>query len=160
MPFAISSAMFRTDALHRLGGFDESLDSPATAVVEDMDLMIRVAKCGEITMLDEVLGSYRVHAASTSAKQLSSQRMGSRYLEARERAAREGNHLEFETWRRENPRTSNQKRKDFGAGHYRAAGAAALEGRYSHATWHMFLALLARPRYVSHRLVSQHIQSP
>ncbi len=57
IPFPHGSAMFRREVFDRVGGYDE-----ASAGGEDQDLFLRMAACGRVVTLPDVLYSYRYHA--------------------------------------------------------------------------------------------------
>ncbi len=57
IPFPHGSAMFRREVFDRVGGYDE-----ASAGAEDQDLFLRMAACGRVVTLPDVLYSYRYHS--------------------------------------------------------------------------------------------------
>ena len=57
IPFPHGSAMFRREVFDRAGGYDE-----ASAGAEDQDLFLRMAACGRVVTLPDVLYSYRYHS--------------------------------------------------------------------------------------------------
>jgi glycosyltransferase involved in cell wall biosynthesis len=57
VPFPHGSAMFRREVFDRVGGYDE-----ASAIGEDQDLFLRMAVCGRVVTLPDVLYSYRYHS--------------------------------------------------------------------------------------------------
>ena len=61
-PLTWSSAMFRADAVRRLGAFMR----PEFELADDFDLYHRLLAVGEIARLDEVLTVYRWHTRNTS----------------------------------------------------------------------------------------------
>ena len=48
LPFPISSCMFRRSVLQAVGGFDELVAKSFPGQVEDLDLLARVARTGQI----------------------------------------------------------------------------------------------------------------
>jgi glycosyltransferase involved in cell wall biosynthesis len=64
-PFAWSSVMIRTAALHRLGGFLR----PEAEYADDFDLYHRLLTVGEADRLEAVLTTYRWHASNTTHTQ-------------------------------------------------------------------------------------------
>lgn len=62
-PFPHSTAMFRADAFHALGGYDERLKT-----AQDTELWMRFAKAGRIAMLQEPIIKRRVHEGMISRK--------------------------------------------------------------------------------------------
>jgi len=60
-----SAIVGRTQVFRQLGGFSER---PDFVTAEDYDLWLRVAKSGHrIALIDDVLGTFRIHAASASS---------------------------------------------------------------------------------------------
>jgi glycosyltransferase involved in cell wall biosynthesis len=57
VPFPHGSAMFRREIFDRVGGYDENSDGG-----EDQDLFSRMAACGRVVTLPDVLYSYRYHS--------------------------------------------------------------------------------------------------
>jgi glycosyltransferase involved in cell wall biosynthesis len=57
IPFPHGSAMFRREVFDQVGGYDE-----AAAGGEDQDLFLRMAACGRVVTLPDVLYSYRYHS--------------------------------------------------------------------------------------------------
>jgi glycosyltransferase involved in cell wall biosynthesis len=57
IPFPHGSAMFRREVFDQVGGYDER-----AAGGEDQDLFLRMAACGRVLTLPDVLYSYRYHA--------------------------------------------------------------------------------------------------
>lgn len=62
-PFAHSTAMMRTDAAKKLGGYDESYKT-----AQDMELWMRFAKTGRISMLSEPLIRRSVSSSAISKR--------------------------------------------------------------------------------------------
>ena len=65
MPFTLSSALFTRKAFQAVGGFDETVN-----LVEDLDLISRLAAYGSIQTVGEPLGTYRMHSGQGSAAEL------------------------------------------------------------------------------------------
>ncbi|HSS19773.1 MAG TPA: glycosyltransferase family 2 protein [Pyrinomonadaceae bacterium] len=61
IPFPHGSAMFRRDVFDRIGGYDEG-----TVRGEDQKLFSRMAACGRVLTLPEVLYSYRFHVSNAT----------------------------------------------------------------------------------------------
>jgi glycosyltransferase involved in cell wall biosynthesis len=57
IPFPHGSAMFRREIFDQVGGYDEK-----TASGEDQDLFLRMAACGRVLTLPDILYSYRYHS--------------------------------------------------------------------------------------------------
>jgi glycosyltransferase involved in cell wall biosynthesis len=60
-PAAPSTLVADRDLLAKIGGFDDSL-----AILEDWDLMIKLARHGKLTSVEEPLALYRVHPGNRS----------------------------------------------------------------------------------------------
>jgi len=61
IPFPHGSAMFRREVFDRVGGYDE-----ASAGGEDQDLFLRMAACGRVVTLPDLLYSYRYHSGNAT----------------------------------------------------------------------------------------------
>lgn len=61
VPFPHGSAMFRREAFDRIGGYAENSDGG-----EDQDLFSRMATCGRVLTLPDVLYSYRYHSSNAT----------------------------------------------------------------------------------------------
>lgn len=61
IPFPHGSAMFRREVFDRVGGYDEK-----TVGAEDQDLFLRMAACGRVLTLPDVLYSYRYHSRNAT----------------------------------------------------------------------------------------------
>jgi GT2 family glycosyltransferase len=57
-----SAAIFRTEVVRRLGGFDEALQ-----FAMDYDLVIKVSRQGEVAHVREYVGQFRVHESSKTS---------------------------------------------------------------------------------------------
>ena len=150
MPFTLSSALFSKSAIDALEGFDESLE-----VASDLDLITRLAAIGEIACVPEVLGAYRVHDGSISARRFELQRLTTRFIRARLAAADRGEPLTWEEFRDSYRRTARQGYGDKVQAWYRAAGQSAAARDWLNAIRFAGLALLAGPRYTLGRLYRQ-----
>lgn len=153
MPFPLSSILFRKTALDQVGGFDESLE-----VAEDLDLMAQVARLGALQCVPSVLGSYRVHDASLSARRFRLQRAATRFIRARLAAADTGEHLTWKEFQGSYGRTFRQRYGDRVQAWYRAAGQSVAERRWLAAFRFGSLALVAGPRYTLKRLYRQRVK--
>ncbi len=155
MPFPISSTLFRRSAVEAAGGFDPSLQQ-----AQDTDLLSRVATMGKISCLPRVLGAYRIHPQSKSARDLSLQLMEWRFVQERRKAEREGRTLSFSDFRSTYRPTLAERRYDFVASRYRAAGLYAAERRWGRAVLHGIQAALLGPAYTLERLRRQRPWQP
>ena len=61
IPFPHGSAMFRREVFDQVGGYDEAADGG-----EDQDLFSRMAACGRVMTLPDVLYSYRYHSSNAT----------------------------------------------------------------------------------------------
>ena len=61
VPFPHGSAMFRREVFDQVGGYDEKFVG-----AEDQDLFFRMATCGRVLTLPEVLYSYRYHSSNAT----------------------------------------------------------------------------------------------
>ena len=61
IPFPHGSAMFRREVFDQVGGYDEAADGG-----EDQDLFSRMATCGRVLTLPDVLYSYRYHSSNAT----------------------------------------------------------------------------------------------
>ena len=155
MPFAISSILFDTSVVVRLGGFDVSLHRRIPGLVEDIDLLSRVAREGRIVTVEEVLGAYRVHAAAASATDFASQRLGIRFVEARRQAEDRGASLSWEQFRGSYRPGWRRRQKDLAAGWYRRAGLERAQGRRMRAVASLIAAGCVDPTYALPRIMRQ-----
>jgi glycosyltransferase involved in cell wall biosynthesis len=154
MPFALSSTTIRATAFDAVGGFDESLRGiPAHA--EDLDLVARLAGIGELRLLPEILGSYRIHPQSASAQYQRSQQLGARFVRARISARRSGRDLSWDEFLSDHRPTRRQAYGDWVRRRYRLAGLAYAERRYWRAGIYGSVAVIAAPRYSIRRLATQ-----
>lgn len=150
MPFTLSSTLFRKFAVDALGGFDESLE-----VAADLDLMARLVALGPISCVPEVLGAYRVHDGSISARRFELQRLTTRFIRARLAAAERGESLGWDRFQSSYRPTFRQRYGDRVQAWYRAAGRGVATRRWLDALRFGSLALLAGPRYTLSRLRRQ-----
>ncbi|WP_189492514.1 glycosyltransferase [Streptomyces antnestii] len=151
-PFPINSCLIAwADAVRAAGEYDESLP-----VVEDIDLMSRLALAGSVATVMRPLGAYRLHSGSLSApRQHARVKMFMRFVEQRATARLEGRPTpDLESFVSSYRPTRAQRRQDAAARRFRDAGMLAMEGRYVRATPLCALALAARPWYTLRRIVA------
>ncbi|MEU0412069.1 glycosyltransferase [Streptomyces griseorubiginosus] len=148
-PFPIDSCMIAwADAVRDAGGYDESLP-----VVEDIDLLSRLALAGPIATVMRPLGAYRLHGDSASARDHARVKMFMRFVEQRATARLEGRTApDLESFVSTYRTTRAQRRQDGAARRFRDAGMLAMEGRYVRAATLCALALAARPSYTLRRI--------
>jgi len=155
MPFPLSSALIRMGPIRRMGGFDEGFDRGERIQAEDLELMTRLVGEGRIVTVPEVLGVYRVHGGSVSARDHTAQRMATRFVRARVAARRAGGDLAWETFRRGYRLSVRQRYGDAIQTLYRRAGLHAAERRWSRAATLAALSAVLAPRYTIRRLRRQ-----
>lgn len=148
-PFPINSCLLaRADTVRAAGGYDESL-----TVVEDLDLISRLALAGSIATVMRPLGAYRVHSDSLSSRQHAKMKMIMRFVEQRATARLEGRPApDLDAFVSSYRLTRAQRWQDGAARQFRAAGLLVLERRYVRATALFALALVARPSYTLRRV--------
>ncbi|MFF2504000.1 glycosyltransferase [Streptomyces sp. NPDC058067] len=148
-PFPIDSCLIAwADVVRDAGGFDESL-----SVVEDIDLLSRLALAGSIATVMRPLGAYRLHSDSVSARDHARMKMFMRFVEQRATARLEGRPTpDLESFVSAYRPTRAQRRRDGAARRFRDAGVLAMEGRYVRATTLCALALAAWPSYTLRRI--------
>ncbi|HVM00051.1 MAG TPA: glycosyltransferase [Egibacteraceae bacterium] len=154
-PFPISSLLVRRAVIDRVGLFDEDLHRHAPGGVEDLDFVSRIAAAGFLGCVEEVLGGYRMHGGSSSARYFRSQRQGARYLVARTAARAAGDTLTFADFERGRGQAVRHWWIDTAAYCYRAAGVALAEGQPLHAVWWAAPALIMDPARTLRRLALQ-----
>lgn len=155
MPFPISSMVVRRQVLDRVGLFDEHLSAVVPGMVEDLDLLARIAAAGEVGSVEEVLGGYRMHSGSGSARFFRSQRRGGRYLAARYAAAAKGQHLTYEEFEAGQRWSFGQWRADTAAYCYRSAGINFADGSTLRAVCWGVPAFILSPHRTLRRLALQ-----
>jgi glycosyltransferase involved in cell wall biosynthesis len=148
-PFPINSCLIAwADTVRAAGGYDESLP-----VVEDLDLVSRLALAGSVATVMRPLGAYRVHSDSLSSRQHARMKMFMRFVEQRATARVEGRPaLDLDSFVSSYRLTKAQRRRDGAARRFRDAGLSVMEGRYVRATTLCAAALVARPSYTLRRI--------
>lgn len=147
MPFPLSSALFRTAEARAIGGFDEKLKQ-----AEDLDFLSRIAAVGEIQMVSNVLGAYRVRSSSLTATGHDEQQLYGQYLQVRA-SARENGQPEpsFEEFRNNYRPTVWERRAAASARWFRSAGVAAMNGQPFTAGRYLIGAAVSNPVYTARR---------
>ena len=150
-PFPINSCLIAwAETVRAAGGYDESLP-----VVEDIDLMSRLALAGSVATVMRPLGAYRLHSDSLSARHHAKVKLFMRFVEQRATARLEGRPTpDLETFVSSYRPTRAQRRQDGAARRFRDAGRLAMEGQYVRATTLCALALAARPWYTLRRIAA------
>lgn len=157
MPFPISSVVVRRAILEALGGFDEELAKFFRGLVEDIDFLARAACISEVKCVPRVLGTYRVHGTSASARHFASQRQGVRFVRARLAKRGAGGDLDPAEFLTSNRLSVRQRWGDVVAWSYRRAGLAVAERRWPAAILHGMIALVLGPRYTLTRVARQRV---
>jgi hypothetical protein len=150
----VSSLLIRRMMLDEVGLFDESLGRDIPGQVEDLDFFARVASATELGCVPEVLGAYRVHGASATARHYRSQCRGARYLAARIAARNEDRELTYAEFN-SRPESLSVWRSDTAGYCYRAAGLAVADRRFVVGAFYALAALLLNPARFVHRLQHQ-----
>jgi glycosyltransferase involved in cell wall biosynthesis len=153
MPFTISSTLARLEVLERIGGFDEELARFCPGGVEDIDLISRIAREGDIDCVPEVLGTYRLHAEAMTANFHYDQRKGVRFVHARRKAEIAGDELSWAEFSAAYRPSIADRRADRVAGWYRTAALRVTQGRWATAVLYGLGAFLIGPVYTVRRLV-------
>ena len=149
VPFPLSSSLFRTDSVRAIGGFDEELSAAA-----DLDVYARVAQKGTFITINEVLGAYRLHSDSISAKHSSRQVRQARFIRARLAAESEGRSLTLHQFEATYKPTFAQRYGDLVHRFYRRTGLAVAEHRWLPTLAYGAGALILGPRYTANRFLS------
>jgi glycosyltransferase involved in cell wall biosynthesis len=155
MPFPLSSILIRREALDEVGPFDESLQRDVPGQVEDLDFVARLAAVAGLGCVPEILGGYRVHKGSASARHYRSQAMGVRFLAARVAERQRGQELTFAEFLRSNRFSLRTWRVDTAAYSYRAAGLSVADRHLVVASLYAAQALLLDPARFLRRLRHQ-----
>lgn len=149
-PFRLSSLVVWRDVLEEVGGFEQM-----PGQVEDLELLSRLARCGPLGCVEEVVGGYRVHGSAASASQFFAMREGAAFLVARLRARDRGRDLSYEDFRRQRRRSLHDLREGHGAYSYRTAALAYAEGRIPHTMARLVVAAILTPVRTVRRLATQ-----
>lgn len=152
LPFPISSCLIRKAVVEELGGFD-----PQLREAEDLELYAGLAQAGKLGCIPEVMGSYRVHPGSASAKKRASMNLFVRFVQQRLAARAAGGDLSWDDFHRNYSLTLGERYRDHVTAWYRSAGLWQLEGRPARAAFFATLAAFASPRYTFPRLYHQFI---
>lgn len=153
-PFPISSVVLRREVFERVGGFDESLRQHVPAMVEDADLLSKVARCSRLVGIHQPLGGYRIHRSAATATGFRNQRQGLRFLVARQRASARGATLTWEDFVTSDQPTLRERIAEWSALRYRLAGQALADGEHVRAAALGLASLALDPRGLM-RLVGQ-----
>ena len=150
MPFPMSSTVFRREVFDRLGGFRTELTQ-----AEDIELISRVARDHRVVCVEEVLGLYRVHPGSATARHFASQRMAMRFVQELRRAEARGETLSWAAFSSSYRPSAGDRYRDRIAALYRSAGVNAAEGRWASAVAAGIGAVALGPHYALGRLRRQ-----
>ncbi|MGH9890445.1 MAG: glycosyltransferase family 2 protein, partial [bacterium] len=155
MPFPISSLLVRRSAFEAVGGFAEDLSDPNGAWAEDLSFVAEIARKGQIATVPRVLGSYRLHTGSVSARHQAAIARGKRFVRARLAARDRGEELSYEDFSATYRPSLLQRHGDWVQGCYRRAGLNRAIERPAAATAWGALAFACSPRYTTKRLLLQ-----
>ena len=153
LPFPLSASLFRRSTLDLVGGFDEVLRDAA----EDLDLMARVGRQGRIVSVEEVLGIYRIHPGSLSARSFFLQRSQARFVRARLENRDRGGDLSWNEFATRYRPSLGQRYDDLVHAWYRLAGLSAAERDWPRAVLFGLLAVVFGPRYTVKRFRRQRL---
>lgn len=154
-PFPPSAPLFRREVLDAVGGYDRTLAAKVPGLVEDLDLLSKVARSGSIATVPEILGTYRLHEGSATARHYFSQRDGIRYVTARRSSEARGETLTWEAFQAGHRRSLWQLRGDVAAYCYRRAGLSAADRGWRHAASFGAVAVTLAPGYTVRKLLAQ-----
>jgi glycosyltransferase involved in cell wall biosynthesis len=152
MPFPLSSALITRAAFQAVGGFDETVN-----LVEDLDLMSRLAAHGPIRTVGEPLGAYRMHSGQGSALQFRAQRQAARFVRARVAAREAGGDLAWSEFLAGRTGSRHEWLDDTARSLYRTAGVMAAERHYVGAALRLGASALMEPAYVIRRMRHQRV---
>ena len=150
MPFAPSSMIVRREDVVAIGGFDEALSR--RVMVDDLDLLSRLADAGEVVTVMEPLGRYRIHSHSSSATDFYRMQYATRFLMARRASA---DILTWEEFDRTYRPKRGERRRELGRYLYRSAGVSITSDRLIRGSLTLASALLVSPIYTVRRLRRQ-----
>lgn len=154
LPFPLSATLFRRSTVDAVGGFDEVLRDAA----EDLDLLARVGRHGRIACIDEVLGVYRIHPGSLSARKFFAQRSQARFVRARLESRDRGGDLSWHEFASQYRPSIRQRYDDLVHAWYRRAGLSVAERDWPRAVGYGLLAALFGPRYTFKRFRRQRLR--
>jgi len=148
-----SSALFRAELFHQLGGFDSQYDSS-----EDAELWNRMAEHGSVLVLPEPLVLYRFHANSISVRKMRFQYDFTRFLRARNKRKLMGEDLILADFMRVyEARSVFAKMFDWSIMHsnayWRLAGIQLTNGRKVKGAGMLALAFLTSPPMITWRIL-------
>jgi hypothetical protein len=139
-------------AFARSGGFDESVN-----LVEDLDLLARLAAYGPIRTVGEPLGAYLMRSGSGSARHFRSQRQRARFVRARIAVRDSGGDLSWTEYLAGHDAAKGEWIEDTAHSLYRTAGVLAAEGHYVGASLRLGASALMMPSYVIPRMKQQRV---
>lgn len=150
MPFPLSSMLFRKAAFDKLGEFD--VEFP---LAQDLELVARAARIGAIRGIRRVLGVYRIHGASASARHFYSQHLAARYISDRLAARETGGDLSWAEFVGSRLPTLRWRYGVLAKGWYRRAGLHVADGHWLRGFAFGTVALALNPYYVVKRVFRQ-----
>jgi glycosyltransferase involved in cell wall biosynthesis len=149
---AHSSIMFRTDLLRRIGGYW------SLPLVDDWDMMLRMAEVGRVANLDQLLHHYRVHASSLNGSGMRRMRLSIDYsceLARRRRANRPPISLDaFQAEREARPawQRVSDRLQAYALSQYRLAVAQQCGGRPLVGSLRLVWAAACAPKLTAERI--------
>jgi glycosyltransferase involved in cell wall biosynthesis len=154
MPFPISSAVVKREAFECVGGFDTTLHRSVPGLVEDIDLIARLASLGTVRTVPSLVGSYRLHEGSASNRHFFSQRQGVRFVRARLEAERIGTELSWEEFQSKGI-SFRQRRDDIVMYFFRQSGLRWALGKRLTAIASILPATILGPHYTLNRIYAK-----
>jgi len=151
-PCQLSSLTVRRAALAATGGFDAPLGLLGS---EDLDLVARLAALGRITVLPEILGSYRIHPHSAMARHRLRINRAGRFVKRRLEARRRGDDLTWERFVATEVYSWRDRRRDTVERCYRGAALWFAEGHLAAALGYAAAAFAIGPTYTLRRASRQ-----
>jgi glycosyltransferase involved in cell wall biosynthesis len=146
LPFPLSSALLRTEAVRAVGGICD-LFGPGRVLTEDLHLLARLARHGRLLCLRERLGGYRVHGSSASNAAAMELFPATEYVR---RALCDPSFPGRVTWQAflaEYRPSRRELRFQRAQVRYRRGLLALAEGRFLHGSAGLSAALITRPDY-------------
>lgn len=150
MPFPLSSCLFRTASLRKIGGWDVGLQT-----AQDLDLMARVAEVGQVGVVGEVLSLYRVHESGISGERGYDQFRNAAFIRARQAARLEGGHLTRHDFMATDQPSNREVRQWKASRRLRSTRVALMEKSYVRLLGHLTCAFVLAPGLVAARVFNR-----
>lgn len=149
MPSPLSSFLFLTSDVRSIGGFDTELQ-----VAEDLDLLARIARRGNVLVTSDYLGTHLVHAHGLTGQNFYSMRMATRFIRQRLESDSEPT-LNWRDFQQSYRPTLKQRYGDLVQAHYRRTAERLASRQWIKGLFSALIALGLGPRYTLRRLVRQ-----